>query len=170
MNLYTPPDYCNSTNSLIFLAGPIQGAPRWQNEVIKFFANYPINIASPRYIGKNEEMIGDWTPNITFQQQIDWELYHLNLAGEKGVILFWLSNESKHLCKYPFAQTSRFELGEWKERHLSRSSKLVVGIENNFPGSVYIEHRLSKECPKIPIEKSLTLTCEKALELISISH
>jgi len=169
MSLYIPPDYYESNNPLIFLAGPIQGAPRWQNKAVEILnkANNSIEIASPRYIGEEEEIIGNWAPNITSQQQIDWETYHLKKAGENGVILFWLSKEERHYCERAFAQASRFELGEWKQKHLSNNAKLVVGIDPSFSGRGYIKYRLSKECPDIPIESTLEKTCYSALELLS---
>jgi hypothetical protein len=166
MDLYVPLRYCNTENPLVFLAGPIQGASRWQNEATNLLKSYSIGVASPRYIGENEGSIGDWAPKITFQKQIDWETFHLNKAGQNGVILFWLSKEDQHFCNRAFAQTSRFELGEWKQRHLSENSRLVVGIDEGFSGGGYIEYRLSQQCPNIPIEKNLTDACKRVLDFL----
>ena len=171
MVLYIPPNYHNSEKPLIFLAGPIQGAPRWQNEAVNFLTkSEAIDLASPRYIGEKQETIGDWTLNITSQQQIDWETYHLNRAGKNGVILFWLSREDKHYCERAFAQTSRFELGEWKQKHLSEGAKLVVGIDERFSGSGYLEYRLSQQCPNISIVRSLPEACQKVLIIATLNE
>jgi hypothetical protein len=44
-----PPHYESIEGSLIFLGGPIKGAPYWHNEAIKMIQNNSkeINIASP---------------------------------------------------------------------------------------------------------------------------
>lgn len=166
MPLYLPPDYHASSKPLIFLAGPIQGAPRWQNAATNLLDSPAADIASPRYIGDHEEEIGDWVPGLSPEQQIGWETYHLTKAGEKGVILFWLSREETHYCNRAFAQTTRFELGEWKQRHLANGARLVVGIDPSFPGGGYIQYRLSQECPGIPIRPTLESACTEVLELI----
>lgn len=121
MVIYMPPKYDRTDKPLIFLAGPILGAERWQNKAAELLEKLAldINIASPRYIGNDQDIIGDFFPEEKPHSQIDWETYHLNKAGKNGVILFWLAKESEHFCDRAFAQTSRFELSEWKEKHLT---------------------------------------------------
>ncbi|MCH7850430.1 MAG: hypothetical protein IH845_02195 [Nanoarchaeota archaeon] len=170
MALYLPSrshkDYNHSTRPLIFLAGPIQGASRWQNEAIYHFRSSNIDIASPRYIGEDERIIGDWVPNLTPQEQINWETYHLNKAGKTGAILFWLAREDEHSCNRSFAQTSRFELGEWTQKHNTIGAKLVVGIDNCFSGESYIKYRISQDFPNIPITDNLEEACSNVLKLL----
>jgi hypothetical protein len=164
MVIYTPPRYDYSNEATIFLAGPIQGAKRWQNDAAELLTklNPKISIASPRYIGEDQQIIGDYYPEERAHSQIDWETYHLNKAGKNGVVLFWLAKESKHFCNRAFAQTSRFELGEWTTKHLTQNSKLVVGIEYGFSGRDYIEYRLMNT--GIPILHDLSESCIKAVE------
>ena len=170
MAIYTPPTYDRTEKPLIFLAGPIIGAIRWQNKAAEILAKLApeINIASPRHIGEDQNVIGDFYPQEKPHAQIDWETYHLNKAGTKGVVLFWLAKGVEHYCNRAFAQTSRFELGEWKEKHLTQNSKLVVGIEDGFSGKGYIEYRLIES--DILIQNSLVETCKKAIELCSQRH
>ncbi|MBS3090981.1 hypothetical protein J4217_00855 [Candidatus Pacearchaeota archaeon] len=150
--------------SLIFLAGSIQGAKNWQEEAIKIISelkNLKINVASPR---RNVSVEGDFTDEM-YNEQVDWETFHLRRAAKKGVIMFWLAKESEHFHNRAYAQTSRFELAEWKVRHAKENVKLVIGIEKGFTGARYIRRRFSQDCPDVPILDSLTETCKKAVEL-----
>ncbi len=170
MELYIPPNYDETDKKLLFLAGPIQSAPRWQDEAINFFFKRKVdfNIACPRYALLNERTTLDWTPGIDSTRQIDWEGYHLNKAGDKyeGCILFWLPREKEHFCERAYAQTSRIELGEWLTRHKLEGTKISLGIEECFSGGDYLRYRLSKECPEIRISSNLTETCKNALEIL----
>lgn len=147
---------------MIFLAGPIQGAYKWQDQAIEIIQSKApeLNIASPR---RSISKKGDFT-RVMFEEQVDWETHHLRKAGEKGAVLFWLAKESEHYCERAYAQTSRFELGEWKMRHERDKANLVLGIEYDFSGKHYIERRLSQDCPDVPICSRLEETCKKAIE------
>lgn len=162
--LILPPAYVPINAPLIFLAGPIQGAYDWQDEAAeKILAIAPkVYIASPR---RNTAYKGEFTPQM-FYEQVDWETYHLRKAGEDGVIMFWLAKEFEHFCSRAYAQTTRFELGEWKVRHERDGVKLVVGMEQGFTNYGYIARRLSKDCPGIHICSSLEGTCEEAVRQV----
>lgn len=86
-----------------------------------------IVIASPRNTRLNVSQT-----DFDFDSQIDWETKHLNLAAKSGIILFWLSNELIHFCNRAFAQTTRFELGEWlaKSSREQRNSSVHISLEN----------------------------------------
>jgi hypothetical protein len=67
------------------------------------------------------------------------------MASETGVILFWLANEETHFCDRAFAQTTRFELGEWLAKSIHAfNNNVVVGIDTKFSGAGYIKHRIEK--------------------------
>ncbi|MBR9683764.1 hypothetical protein GOV03_04455 [Candidatus Woesearchaeota archaeon] len=158
-----PPNYLENINGrLIFLAGPIQGAYNWQEQAIETLQTLApeLYVASPR----RREIIkkGEFTIDM-YNEQVDWETYHLRKAGENGAILFWLTKESEHICRRAYAQTSRFELAEWKIRHERDGSNLVVGIEEGFSGAKYIQRRLSQDCPDVPICSTLEETCKTAI-------
>jgi hypothetical protein len=162
--LILPPNYLKQIDApIIFLAGPIQGAEDWQNDAIRFIhSNAPeLYIASPRRPIKTK---GEFTQEI-YNEQVDWETYHLRETGENGVVLFWLAKEFEHRCDRAYAQTTRFELAEWKMLHERDGSKLVLGIEDGFVGSRYIIRRFSQDCPEVPILHSLEDTCREAIKL-----
>jgi hypothetical protein len=52
------------------------------------------------------------------------------------------------------------------QKTLTENIKLVVGIGPRFPGADYIEYRLSKHIPKIPLKHSLADACRTAVDLI----
>jgi hypothetical protein len=159
-NLYTPYENYLGNKPLIFLAGPIIGAPNWQREAVDIIhrQNPEIAIASPKHLDKKQD-------SFSLEQQADWESFHLNKAANNGVILFWLAKEKDHKCARPYAQTSRFELGEWKTKSQFQRVSLIIGIEDGFTNSHYIERRLQQDCPNIPILRTLIETCNKAIDV-----
>ena len=154
-----PPNSIEVEGPIIFLAGPIRGAQDWQGEAIKIIhrINPQISIASPR----REYLDGEFV----YERQVDWETKYLRRSAKNGVILFWLSKEFEHDHGRAYAQTSRFELAEWKMRHEHDGAKLVIGIEDGFTGARYIRRRFSQDCPNVLILNSLEDTCKKAVEL-----
>jgi hypothetical protein len=160
-----PPSIVEVSGSVIFLAGPIQGADQWQEKAIKIIQTLDSspNIACPRRPLTIRKEFG----SVEYGAQVDWETHYLRRAGDSGVVMFWLAKEFNHLCKRAYAQTSRFELGEWKVRHERDGSKLVVGIEQEFTNRRYIQRRFEQDCPEIKICSSLEETCKETLRIIS---
>jgi hypothetical protein len=148
---------------LIFLAGPIQGARDWQIEAAEIISHLDpsIWVASPRRRGPEANV--DWTGD-EFYKQVDWETRHLELAAADGVILFWLQKEDEHICERAFAQTTRFELGEYCARARLAATRVVVGIDSGFTNARYIRYRLQKES-RIPICEYLAETCIQAVSM-----
>lgn len=144
---------------LVFLAGPIQGAPHWQADAIRWFTEHAptLSVASPRRQDRSRE--------FDFAGQVDWETHHLRWAAESGVILFWLAREVESVPGRAYAQTTRFELAEWKVRHERDGVRLVVGIEDGFSGARYIRHRFGQDCPRVPLLSSLADACAAAAAL-----
>lgn len=158
--LLLPPNIVETHGPVIFLAGPVQGAPDWQAAAVIHIqqASGSIHIASPRK---------DYAPGeFVHEKQLDWETCYLRQAAREGVILFWLAREVEHLCDRCYAQTTRFELAEWKVRHERDGARIVVGIEQGFSGARYIRRRLEQDCPGIPIFTSLAETCAAAVAKI----
>jgi hypothetical protein len=155
-----PPAIVAVEGPLIFLAGPIQGAPDWQADALRWFADHApeATIASPRR---------EYAPSeFDYAAQVDWETHHLRRAAQQGVILFWLAREAAPVPGRCYAQTSRFELAEWKVRHERDGVRLVVGVEEGFSGARYIRHRLRQDCPAVPLVDSLEQACRIALEWV----
>jgi hypothetical protein len=157
-----PPAIYKETGKVLFLGGPIQGAPDWQADAIKIIHSQDsgLIIASPR---KNY-------PEGTFiyENQVDWESSYLKRAAKHGGIMFWLANQTEETPGGSYAQNSRFELGEWKEKHQERNTPMVVGIEDGFSNERYIRRRFSQDCPEVPILDNLQETCETIVELLKL--
>jgi hypothetical protein len=159
--LVIPPQYPAVHGPLVFLAGPIQGAADWQADAIsRLTASAPgLNIASPRR---------SYLPGtFDYEAQVDWETHHLRRAAENGAILFWLAAESEHDCNRSYAQTTRFELAEWKIQHERDGVPLVVGIEDGFSGARYIRRRLAQDCPAVPVVTSLEEACDRTIRQLA---
>ena len=174
---FDAPERHDITGPLIFLAGPIQGAPLWQEEAISMIRTYSdtVHIASPcrRTLKRLTKPAASLAAQLTetfagrkYTKQVDWETCYLNRAAENGCILFWLAKETNHICTRAYAQTSRFELGEWKERYRQNPKiNLVIGIEHGFSGERYIRHRLDQDLPHLLIFDNLWKICQAAVEL-----
>lgn len=159
MAIITPPDYRELEGALVFLAGPIQGAEDWQRIAIELISkgNPALNIASPR---------GDYSGRqFDYNTQVDWETHYLNQAAKSGAILFWLAKEKEHMCDRAYAQTTRFELGEWLTKyHFDRNLKLSLGIEPGFSGERYIRRRIGQDNPEIMICSTLEDVCRDVIQ------
>jgi hypothetical protein len=156
--LLSPPAIIDVTGPIIFLAGPIQGALDWQKDAIGIIQqlNPAVHIASPR-----REY---WSGTFDYAKQVDWETHFLRRAAHNGVVLFWLAREHVHKPERAYAQTSRFELAEWKVRRERDGIKLVIGIDEGFSNARYIRRRFSQDCPDVPIVNDLGETCKLAVE------
>jgi hypothetical protein len=154
--LISPVQYPKIDGPLVFLAGPIQGSANWQLGAVHYLHQLDpkLHIANPR----RDYLSGEFV----YDEQVDWETHHLCRAGECGVILFWLACETEHSCDRAYAQTTRFELAEWKVRHERDGSRLVVGIDATFTGAKYIKRRFAQDCPRIVVCSTLEETCRIA--------
>lgn len=155
-----PPEIIDTDGPVIFLAGPIQGAANWQTEAATNIHNIDptIIVASPRR---------DY-PEGTFiyEKQVDWETHFLRKAGKIGVVGFWLAAQTKETPGRAYAQTSRFELAEWKMRHEYEGVKLTVGIEEWFGNARYIRRRFVQDCSDVKIADNLHEMCRNAVDLV----
>jgi len=136
-------DYSKTENMgdrTIFLAGPIQGADDWQAQACKNlnFPSLDLVVANPRRSDKTWE--------FQFDIQVDWEVFHLDKAAEKGSVLFYLSKEAQHNCDRAYAQTTRLELGWMMAMHKAGFCKnLIICYETGFTGLRYIKRRLATD-------------------------
>ena len=136
-----PPKYDiidNDNDIHIFLAGPIQGADNWQEKVIskieKEFKDVDLErnivIASPRWLKRSDDFV--------YNDQVNWESYYLDKASLSGVNVFWLPRADTKQANdkgRSYAQTTRFELGEWFGKYMI---DFVIGVEKGFHGEKYI--------------------------------
>ncbi len=137
MELITPvsPERDYSNKKIVFLAGPIKGAPDWQAQAIKDLADLDVYVANPR----RENVV-----NFNLDLQVNWESRFLAAAD---VIMFWIPPKETDVSGRDYAQTSRFELAEWMAKtHYNHTRKqVVVGIDDAFFGKSYIVKRLQAE-------------------------
>lgn len=154
-----PPEYPVIEGPLVFLAGPIQGAPDWQAEAARLLGALApaLHVASPR----RKYLPGEFD----YAAQVDWETHHLRRAAAGGVILFWLAREVVPAPGRAYAQTTRFELAEWKVRHERDGARLAVGVEAGFTGERYVRRRFAQDCPGVELCGSLEETCRRAAAL-----
>lgn len=156
MEVITPvsPEKDYSDKKIVFLAGPIKGAPDWQAQAIKDLADLDIYVANPRR---------ENVQNFNLDLQVGWESKFLALAD---VIMFWIPQKDTDVAGRDYAQTTRFELSEWAAKtHYNREyKKIVVGIDNAFFGKSYIVKRLEAE--NIAVYDNYTATLNKVRELI----
>jgi hypothetical protein len=158
--LLQPPEIIEIDEPIIFLAGPIQGAPDWQQKAARLIHRQAphIVVASPR----KDYLDG----TFVHEKQVDWETYNLRAAGKLGVVAFWLAKQTIETPGRAYAQTTRFELAEWKMRHQYEGAKLTLGIEEDFGNERYIRRRFAQDCPDVLITKSLAAMCLNAVDLV----
>lgn len=112
----------------VFCAGPVQGAPDWQNTMPEIEG---ITWFSPRR--KNF----DYSNPKAWEEQVEWETKHLR---EADIILFWIPEEEVHIEGRHYAQTTRTEFGEY----LALGKKVVAACYKGFPGRRYLEWKLKQ--------------------------
>lgn len=155
-----PADIVETDGPVLFLAGPIQGAPEWQQTAAGIIHSLDsgIVVASPRRDYPEGEFV--------YERQVDWETEYLARAAGSGAILFWLAAQVQETPGRAYAQTTRFELGEHAAKHGFDGRIISVGIEEGFGNARYLGRRLPQSYPKIALSETLEDTCRKAVDLI----
>ncbi|MGA3020964.1 MAG: hypothetical protein ABSD68_03385 [Candidatus Micrarchaeales archaeon] len=170
--LIIPKTYVRDVNApLIFLGGPIQNAPNWQDKAVVIILSQDpeLFVLSPRrgvrqsiesYILKGDETF--------FPRQRAWERHYLKLASRKGegTVMFWLPGEEVRSSEYPYGATTRFELGQLtSEYRIDKSVSFCIGSDGTFPVLDVIKYDLSLDAPDKKIFGSLEETCTEAVRL-----
>jgi hypothetical protein len=157
---------------LIFLAGPIRGAPDWHSDAIKFLFSQKgdLFVASPRRVIASS-LSGHVAEgnNSYFSRQRAWERHYISAASRNGVILFWLPREAEHKCRKPYASMTRVELGQVSTHYkFDNSVRFVIGTEGEFQDLDAIGYDLSLDAPgkKVKVQ-TLEETCLDALKLLN---
>lgn len=147
------------SKNLVFLAGPIIGTNDWRKKAYELIWNKDplITIVTPR--------IPDDISSTAFSgnELIQWELEFFDYAINNGSMVFWFPNETKHDCRYPFAQTSRVEIGRALERYRQNPYNLSIGADDNYPGKSYLETVIKLQFKDLVLQKTLEDTCNQAL-------
>ncbi|MBU2496842.1 MAG: nucleoside 2-deoxyribosyltransferase domain-containing protein [Nanoarchaeota archaeon] len=158
----------NIDDALIFLAGPIKGAPLWQDKAIELIHSQDPNIY---IISPSKEIREEYLNNKLkgsenkFSTQLDWERYYLDLSLKKGVILFWLPKQKEN-CNKAYARDTLGELGELRGRLIyNKNIKLVIGGEEDFDGFDVIKRNYFAISPEMKFYSTLKETCQQAVKL-----
>lgn len=164
-HILVAPEYRELRGALIFLVGPIQGAPDWQADATRIIRriNKSIHIASPRRATESYGK-GDFDSAL-YAQQVDWETHYIGRSAMDGCPLIWCAREIVHDCKRAYAQTTRGEMFERKLRHQLCGEPFALGIEPGFSGEKYIRRRFGQDCPDVPIRSTLEETCRDAVRV-----
>ncbi len=169
VEIYYPPENLELPDSepVLFLAGPIQGAPDWQKYASNYFLREPyvlmhsLHIANPRREYLDEK--------FNYDAQVEWEKAALLKAARNGAIIFWFAAkdpDQPHETGRAYAQTSRVEFGRvmgWLDYNPAIS--LVVGIEPGYKGSEKYFATCAAE-KNLAIYSDLDEVCAAALDSI----
>jgi hypothetical protein len=162
-NIFELPD----DEPLIFLAGPIQGAPFWQEEAVGIIGRLGtegqrVHIANPRRDGPLDPDFSD----AGYTEQVSWEERGLLRAAKFGAALFWFAKqdpEQPYEQGRAYAQTSRVEFGEilgWQR--YNPSVRVIVGIEPGYKGSERY-FRYKAQAHRIPVWDDLEAACAQTM-------
>lgn len=129
---------------VIFLAGPIQGSTDWHEKLIEKIKtkleekniDKNVIICSPKRLDKDD--------NFIYDEQVNWESFYLDKASKQGIIVFWLAKEKEEVKGRSYAQTTRFEIGEWWGKGQDiKDFKILIGADEDFHGLRYITKKFS---------------------------
>lgn len=132
-NFYTPPHAITIAENipLVFLAGPVQGAPDWQTRFAsQILSSETGAVASPRRTSEDQV-------RFDANEQVAWEHAALERARSFGVLAFWLAAQNLDDKTYPagraYAQTTRLEIGKalgWKQ--FQPDLPIIIGFDPEY--------------------------------------
>ena len=163
-----PALHTDINGSLIFLAGPIEGAKNWRDSAIKYILSMDnqVTICTPQLpIDADLQELTYKKSKKEFGRIRAWEIHYIDLALKQGSVLFWLPEETFHNCAKPFGGMTRVELGETMASYKYDSSlRFCIGGNPRFPEFNTIKYDLSHYAPR-EIFDTLEKTCIEALRL-----
>lgn len=157
-------------NSLsVFLIGPILGTWEWQEYAknrLQYLADQDqsdlsIIVYNPRQPQFTD--MRDFTDE-TFYSQVNWEHYHIALAGVNGVKMAWLANKTIELNRN-YCLTTLFEVGEIIGA-TGQHKNVVVGIEPGFTNEKYLHYTIAEKAPEIELTNNLDEACELTMQML----
>lgn len=163
-----PLEFVNAAKGILYLAGPIKGAPDWHGEAAACIHNLDphVKIVSPR---RKTETAGKLSDE-EYDLQIRWQLHYFEEACRRGVVLVWLAKEAAHDCGRAYAQTARLQIGQLMEKHSRGNARMVVGIEEGFTGARNILRNLARLCPDVAVQSRLSETCRIAVDMLTCRY
>lgn len=134
----------SDTTPLIFLEGPVQGAPDWQTPLanILLAARDDIAVASPRPTPEHEANFASKDEALkdrTADKQVAWEYYARNLAMDLGgIVMWWAAQDASIPYKEGrvYGKTSNIETGEiWGWKRANPDFPFALGYDPAFQAS-----------------------------------
>lgn len=122
--IHAPEQFPKKKDTWVFLGGPIQGAPGWQETVPGIQGVTWIN---PR----RKEMITGRLDDTEYKKQVDWETIGLRVSD---YVLFWIPEAVEDIPGRDYAQTTKIELTE----NLVRKKNIILGIAPRIHGRRYL--------------------------------
>lgn len=126
---------------LVFLEGPVQGAPDWQTPFAHTLLDTVpgIAVASPRATEAHQENFRSKDSDIkaqTSERQVAYEFLARRLAFHYGTIAMWYASQDPTI-PYPtgrrYAKTTQIENGEvWGVLATQPDYPLIVGFDEEF--------------------------------------
>jgi hypothetical protein len=155
---------------LVFLAGPIKGAPCWHHDAILHLLSYgrDITIATP---GRIESVPTSCVEHVAYSKQVfprqrTWELQYFERAMRDGVVLLWLPGELNHKCEKSYGAMTRMELGEVLVHHYyTRHTRFCIGSDGKFSELSTITYDLEHFAPATSLQMTLEATCREAIRI-----
>ena len=123
----------------IFLAGPITGAPDWQqdmtHELIKLNQDdlHATLICNPRR--------DTYDAGFSFDYQVHWDQLHIQNCN---IILFYIPKPIDSKFKDRYAKTTMYELAEMLHTHKYKNpnNKIVIAIHPEYSMFDYVKERI----------------------------
>ena len=109
--VFAPDPVAEKKGWTVFLAGPIGGAPKWQESVPGLARR--LGIEGVTWLNPRGR-------HVPHRPQVEWETQGLRLCD---YVLFWIPEQAEPAAK-PYALTTRMELAE----NLARGKRVVLGI------------------------------------------
>jgi hypothetical protein len=165
---HTPPGYFmpGDDEPVLFMAGPIQGAPDWQIKGLEVVRNIwdldrMLHVVNPRWMAKPEEFVKN--------DQITWEKKYLRRASILGGLVFYLAAEcsdapAPNKLGRAYAQTTRHEFGRaagWKDN--DPSVVISLGMEDGYIGNEDYYRHTAEEFG-LPVHDNIEDTVAEAVE------
>jgi hypothetical protein len=131
---------------LLFIAGPVQGAPDYQMEFARVVLDRRPDfvVATPRVPAELDRQ------TFNYDNQVDWEERHLWRAAQLGGVAFWFAAQDPALPHRPgraYAQTTRIEIGKIVGWRRFMPLNLAVGFDADYAGGSqrYIRRMLHRD-------------------------
>ena len=116
------------TDTFVFLAGPVQGAPAWRDYIIDNTIIDCLCWISPERLTLQDN------PDFNVDEQADWETRYLRISD---AVLFWIPLPKENINGRDYAQTTRIEFGE----NIARGKKIFFGMEKGIKGYDYLKYK-----------------------------